>query len=95
MEDNKITLDNIDYIRDKIDGSWENAVKSTILNFLEVSYEEQLESGKINVEVLETITTNIVEREEFNNYIDSFIQEEMEIYLQKNNIIENEEELEK
>lgn len=94
MENDKITLDNIDDIRDKIDGSWEDAVKNSILNFLEVSYEDSLKEGKITINDLEEMTTKIVEKEDFNDTIDSFIQNEMADYLEKRNIIEVEEELE-
>ncbi|WP_304683116.1 hypothetical protein [uncultured Clostridium sp.] len=97
MEDNRITLDNIDDIRNEINGNLSDTIKCIILSFIEGNYENELKSGKITTNHLEKMTNKIVEGKEFNSYIDdidSYIQDEMREYLEKNNVIENADELE-
>lgn len=91
MDNEKLTIDNIDAYRDELNGNYYDAVKSTVLNLVEVSYEEELESNKINTKSIDKIVNRIVESDEFNDYIDSFIQDEIKKVFIEDEIIEQEE----
>lgn len=92
MKNEKLTMDNIDDIRDELNGNYYEAVKSTVLNLVEVSYEEELENNKIDINSIDKIVNRIVESDEFNDYIDSFIQDEIRNVFKENEILEEEEE---
>lgn len=86
-----VNEDNIDDIRDKLNGNYYDAVKTTVLNLIEVSYENELVSNRIDINSIDKIVNKIVESDEFNDYIDSFIQDEIEKVFIENEIIEQEE----
>lgn len=91
MDNEKLTIDNIDDIRDELNGNYYESVKSTVLNLVEVSYEEELENNKIDINSIDKIVNRIVESDEFNDYIDSFIQDEIRKVFIENEIIDEEE----
>lgn len=93
MNNEKLTIDNIDNIRDRLNGNYYEVVKSTVLNLVEVSYEEELANNKIDINSIDKIVNRIVESDEFNDYIDSFIQDEMRKVFIENEITEEEEEI--
>lgn len=86
-----VNEDNIDDIRDKLNGNYYDAVKTTVLNLIEVSYENELVSNRIDINSIDKIVNKIVESDEFNDYIDSFIQDEIEKVFIEDEIIEQEE----
>lgn len=85
-----VNEDNIDDIRDKLNGNYYDAVKTTVLNLIEVSYENELISNRIDINSINKIVNKIVESDEFNDYIDSFIQDEIEKVFIEDEIIEQE-----
>lgn len=85
-----VNEDNIDDIRDKLNGNYYDAVKTTVLNLIEVSYENELVSNRIDINSINKIVNKIVESDEFNDYIDSFIQDEIEKVFIEDEIIEQE-----
>lgn len=91
MDNEKLTIDNIDDIKDELNGNYYESVKSTVLNLVEVSYEEELENNKIDINSIDKIVNRIVESDEFNDYIDSFIQDEIRKVFIENEIIDEEE----
>ena len=90
MENERLTMDNIDKYRDELSGNYYDAVKNTVLNLIEVSYEKELNSNKIDINSIDKIVNRIVENEEFNDYIDSYIQDEIFKVFIENKIIEKE-----
>ncbi len=92
MINEKLTINNIDEIRDKLEGNYYNTIKSTVLNLVEVSYKEELENNKIDINSIDKIVNRVVESDEFNDYIDSFIQDEIKNVFIENEILEEEEE---
>jgi len=91
MINEKLTIDNIDDIRDELNGNYYEFVKNTVLNLVEVSYEEELENNKIDINSIDKIVNRIVGSDEFNDYIDSFIQDEIRKVFVENEIIDEEE----
>lgn len=92
MNDEKLTIDNIDEIRDELDSNYYDAIKATVLNLVEVSYKKELENNKIDINSIDKIVNRIVESDEFNDYMDSFIQDEIRNVFKENEILEEEEE---
>lgn len=90
MSKEKLTVDNIDDYRDELNGNYYDAVKVTVLNLIEVSYENELDSNKIDISSIDKIVNRIVESDEFNNYIDSYIQDEIKKVFIEDKIIEEE-----
>ena len=90
MSKEKLTVDNIDDYRDELNGNYYDAVKATVLNLIEVSYENELDSNKIDISSIDKIVNRIVESDEFNNYIDSYIQDELNKVFIEDKIIEEE-----
>lgn len=76
----------IEETRCKIDGNLQNAIKHTILNLLETSYTNILESNKFTEQDLEEISNAISENDELNDYIDSLIFNKLDAFTNKNNI---------
>ena len=91
MSNEKLTMDNIDKYRDELNGNYYDAVKNTVLNLMEVSYENELDSNKIDINSIDEIVNRIVESDEFNDYIDSYIRDEIKKVFIENEIIEEEE----
>ena len=90
MSKEKLTVDNIDDYRDELNGNYYDAVKATVLNLIEVSYENELDSNKIDISSIDKIVNRIVESDEFNDYIDCYIQDEIKKVFIEDKIIEEE-----
>ena len=86
MKHKKLTINNIDSIRNKIKGNYYETIKAKVLNFIEVSYEEELENNKIAMSYIDEIVNGVVENEDFNDYVDSFIQNEITNVFKQNNV---------
>lgn len=91
MSNEKLTMDNIDRHRDELNGNYYDAVKTTVLNLIEVSYENELNSNKIDINSIDKIVNRIVESDEFNDYIDFYIRDEIKKVFIEDEIIEEEE----
>lgn len=91
MNDEKLTIDNIDDIRDKLNCNFNDVLKGIVLNLVEVSYENELEKNKIDVKSIDEIVDRLLDSDEFNDYIDSFIQDEIRKVFKENEVIEEEE----
>lgn len=63
-----------------------------MLNILEVAHPTLLQSNQITESMLDEISNKIAEDEEFNDYVDSLIHNEIEQYKETNNIEEEEDE---
>lgn len=85
---NIINNENIDKYRESINGNYYESVKSTLLNILEVAYSNMLQNNQITEEMLDNISNKIVEDEEFNDYIDSMINNGIEEYIKENELEE-------
>ena len=90
MSKEKLTVDNIDDYRDELNGNYYDAIKATVLNLIEVSYENELDSNKIDISSIDKIVNRIVESDEFNDYIDCYIQDEIKKVFIEDKIIEEE-----
>lgn len=86
MENKKLTINNIDTIREEIECNYYGAVKTTVLNLIETSYEDELENNKIEISYIDEIVSRVVESEDFNDYVDSIIQNEIANVFKENNI---------
>lgn len=84
--DKIVNEESIEEIRCEIEGNLQNAIKHVILNLLETSYTNILESNKFTKQDLETISDAISEDEELNNYIDGLVFEQLDNISNKNNI---------
>lgn len=90
-----INKNNIENYREKLKSNYEDSIKSSILNFIEISHEELLERNNFTEEMLDDIAYAVRENEDFNNYLDSLIQYEIIECIKANNLeeIEGEEEI--
>lgn len=91
MMENIINESNIDEYRDSIDSNYQDSIKLSLLNILEAAHPQLLENNQITESMLDDISTKISEDEEFNDYIDSLIHDEIDQYIDANNIEEEEE----
>ena len=89
--ENIINESNIDEYRDSIDSNYQDSIKLSLLNILEAAHPQLLENNQITESMLDDISTKISEDEEFNDYIDSLIHDEIDQYIDANNIEEEEE----
>ena len=64
----------------------------TLLNILETAHPILLQNNQITESMLDEISNKIAEDEEFNDYVDSLIHNEIEQYKEDNNIEDDEEE---
>lgn len=88
-----INENNIDEYRDNIESNYQDSIKLTLLNIIETAHPNLLENNQITESMLDEISNKIAEDEEFNDYVDSLIHNEIEQYKETNNIeIEEEEE---
>lgn len=91
-EEKVINEANIEDVREEIIGNLQDAIKQTILNIIESAYPKLLESNEFTTENLENISYRISDSDELNNYIDSFIYEEINQFKKENGIEDEEEE---
>lgn len=89
-----INVANLEDIRYETPGNLQDAIKHTILNIIECSYEKILDSEKFTEANLEEISYRIHENEELNDFIDGLIYEELDKFKEKNEIGEEDLEME-
>lgn len=89
-----INEDNIDEFRDKLDSNYSDSIQSSALNLIESSYSYILESNEFTEEMLGEIAYRVCGNEDFNNYMDSLIMDEIEECARENEIQDYEEEIE-
>ena len=82
---------NIYEYREKLNSNYHDSIKSTVLNLIEVSHEELLESNKFTEDMLDDIAYAVRNDEDFNNYLDSLIQDEITECIKDNELEEIEE----
>lgn len=90
--ENIINEENIDEYRENINSNYQDSIKLTLLNILETAHPILLQNNQITESMLDEISNKIAEDEEFNDYVDSLIHNEIEQYKEDNNIEEDEEE---
>lgn len=86
MQNRRITWDNFEEIEEKVE---DNYIKSTILNFLETSFEEKINNSQITEEDINKIAERVVDNDELNDFLSSLVLDELNRFF---NI--NEEEIE-
>lgn len=86
-----INEDNIDEYRRKLKSNYHDSIKSSILNLIESGYSYLLENDKITKDMLDDMTSHITDDEEFNNYLDGMIIDEIENCIKEYQIEEEEE----
>lgn len=91
MNSEKLAINNIDNIRDELNGNFYESIKVAVLNLVEVSYKNELENNKIDINSIDKIVNRLIDSDEFNDYIDSFIQDEIRNVFREDEIIEEEE----
>lgn len=90
--ENIINEENIDEYRENINSNYYDSIKVTLLNILEAAHPTLLQNNQVTEAMLDEISNKIAEDEEFNDYVDSLIHNEIEQYKEDNNIEEDEEE---
>lgn len=90
--ENIINEENVDEYRENINSNYQDSIKLTLLNILETAHPILLQNNQITESMLDEISNKIAEDEEFNDYVDSLIHNEIEQYKEDNNIEEDEEE---
>ena len=85
---NIINNKNINEYRENFECNYHDSIKSTVLNLIEVSHEELLESNKFTEDMLDDITYAVRNDEEFNNYLDSLIEDEITECIKDNELEE-------
>lgn len=90
--ENIINEENIDEYRENINSNYYDSIKVNLLNILEAAHPTLLQNNQITESMLDEISNKIAEDEEFNDYVDSLIHNEIEQYNKNNNIEEKEEE---
>ncbi len=88
---NIINNKNINEYRENLESNYHDSIKSTVLNLIEVSHEELLESNKFTEDMLDDIAYAVRNDEDFNNYLDSLIQDEITECIKDNELEEIEE----
>lgn len=84
---------NIEDIREELTNcNLQDAIKHSILNIIESSYSNIMESQSFTTEDLENISYRVSDNDELNSFIDSFIFEELDRYKKENEIEDEEEE---
>lgn len=89
---NIINNKNINEYRESINGNVQNAIKSMVLNRIEVAHSNLLKKNQVTEEMLDDITYAITDSDEVNDYIDSWINDEIKKYIKENELEENEDE---
>lgn len=92
MENERITLSNIDNYRKDIKGDWNDVIYNEVINIIECVYDNELEKKNITAKDLEKISARIAESKELNNFMDNFFQEEISRMFEKKTILSEEEE---
>lgn len=88
-----INEDNIYEYRKNLEGNFHNSIKSSILNFIENDFSYLLKSNKLTEDMLDDITTKITDDEQLNDYLDGFMIDEIQNYIDENELGDEEEEI--
>lgn len=88
---NIINENNINDYKNKINGNLKNTIKEMTLNRIEVAYKDLLSNNKITEEMLDEITYVITDDDNFFDYLDSTIYDEIRNYIKENELDEEEE----
>lgn len=88
-----ISEDNIYEYRKNLEGNFHNSIKSSILNFIENDFSYLLKSNKLTEDMLDDITTKITDDEQLNDYLDGFMIDEIQNYIDENELGDEEEEI--
>ena len=88
-----INEDNIDEYREDLKSNFHDSIKSTVLNLIETGYSYLLESNKFTEDMLDGITYKVTDDEQFNDYLDGFIMDEIKNCIEENELGEEENEI--
>ena len=88
---NIINENNINDYKNKINGNLRNTIKEMTLNRIEVAYKDLLENNKITEEMLDERAYVITDDDDFFDYLDSTIYDEIRNYIKENELDEEEE----
>ena len=88
-----ISEDNIYEYRKNLEGNFHNSIKSSILNFIENDFSYLLKSNKLTEDMLDDITTKITDDEQLNDYLDGFMIDEIQNYIDENELGDEEKEI--
>ena len=81
---------NIDEYREKLNGNYHDSIKSSVLNLIETGYSYLLESNKLTENMVDDITIRITDDEQFNDYLDGLIMDEIQNCINENELGEEE-----
>ena len=79
-----INEDNINDYREELESNFHDSIKSTVLNLIECGYSYLLESNKLTEDILDDITNKVTDDEQFNDYLDGFIIDEIKNCIEEN-----------
>lgn len=88
-----INEDNINDYREELESNFHDSIKSTVLNLIECGYSYLLESNKLTEDILDDITNKVTDDEQFNDYLDGFIMDEIKNCIEENELGEEENEI--
>ncbi len=88
-----INEDNINDYREELESNFHDSIKSTVLNLIECGYSYLLESNKLTEDILDDITNKVTDDEQFNDYLDGFIIDEIKNCIEENELGEEENEI--
>lgn len=81
-----INEENIDKYGQCNGNDFQQCIESSILDLIEVAYPELIESNKFNTEMLSDMAYNIRNDEQFNDYFDSLMIEQIKKCIKENEI---------
>lgn len=90
--DKIINKNNIRKYKQQLKSNYQDSIKTSILEIVETAYEELLENNNFTEEMLDDMAYNIRNDDNFNNYLDSLIEYEIEECIKINDLEEIEEE---
>ena len=76
-----------------MESNFHDSIKSTVLNLIECGYSYLLESNKLTEDILDDITNKVTDDEQFNDYLDGFIIDEIKNCIEENELGEEENEI--
>ena len=88
-----INEDNINDYREELESNFHDSIKSTVLNLIECGYSYLLESNKLTEDILDDITNKVTDDEQFNDYLDGLIMDEIKNCIEENELGEEENEI--
>ena len=88
-----INENNIAKYREKLKSNYHDSIKSSVLNIIETGYSYLLESNKLTENMVDDITIRITDDEQFNDYLDGLIMEEIQNCINENELGEEENEI--